>query len=184
MKMLMQQVTRDFGELRDKGWTGDGLLIAAKVLLYVLLVGLLLAFVMSIGGLVTHVASKGFEVLRPPVFGVASPILQAVLTLGALDLLIGAVLRLMALIDTVEAGNAFSLENAERLESIGGAVIGLMALGFTATLLGAAIQGNINGFPLVIDPSPGGVVVAMLLFILARAFRKGAEMRDDLEGTV
>ena len=28
------------------------------------------------------------------------------------------------------------------------------------------------------------LIVALLLFILARVFRRGTEMRDDLEGTV
>jgi hypothetical protein len=30
----------------------------------------------------------------------------------------------------------------------------------------------------------GGVLTALLLFILARVFREGAAMRKDLEGTV
>jgi hypothetical protein len=30
----------------------------------------------------------------------------------------------------------------------------------------------------------GGVLLALVLFILARVFRKGAEMRAELEGTV
>jgi len=33
-----------------------------------------------------------------------------------------------------------------------------------------------------IDPS--GILLALILFILARVFREGARMREDLEGTV
>jgi hypothetical protein len=34
------------------------------------------------------------------------------------------------------------------------------------------------------DFGGGGLLLTLVLFILARVFRKGAEMRADLEGTV
>lgn len=184
MKMLLQQFARDFGELGVKGMKGDGLLIAAKVLLYVLLVGLILSFVMSIVGLVSYGVSQGTALLVSPLEPVWRPASRLLIGLAALDTAIGIVLRLMALIDTVETGEAFAMANAKRLEWIGGAVVGLMALGFFANTIGVEVRGDINGFPLSIDPAPGGVAIALLLFILARVFRKGAEMQGDLEGTV
>jgi hypothetical protein len=30
----------------------------------------------------------------------------------------------------------------------------------------------------------GGVILSLTLFVLARVFRKGTDMREDLEGTV
>lgn len=184
MKMLLQQFARDAAELGGKGLKGDGLLIAAKVLLYILLAGLVLAFVMSIVGLVSYCVAQGTALLVSPLDPVWRPVSRLLVALVALDTVIGVVLRLMALIDSVEDGQAFALANAERLEWIGGAVIGLMALGFFAGLIGVEVRGDINGFPLSIDPAPGGVAIALLLFILARVFRKGAEMQTDLEGTV
>ena len=184
MKMLLQQFARDAAELGAKGMKGDGLLIAAKVLLYVLLAGLILAFVMSIVGLVSYIAAQGSALLVSPLEPVWRPVSRLLIGLVALDTGIGIVLRLMGLIDSVEDGEAFALANAERLEWIGGAVIGLMALGFFARMIGVVVRGDINGFPLSIDPAPGGVAIALLLFILARVFRKGAEMQTDLEGTV
>ena len=184
MKMLLQQFARDFGELSAKGMKGDGLLIAAKVLLYILLVGLILSFVMTIVGLVSYGISHGAALLVSPLEPVWRPVSRLLIGLAALDTVIGIVVRLMALIDSVEDGEAFALANAQRLEWIGGAVIGLMALGFLAGLIGVTVRGDINGFPINIDPAPGGVAIALLLFILARVFRKGAEMQGDLEGTV
>lgn len=184
MKMLQRQFARDFIALGAKGMKGDGLLIAAKVLLYILLAGLILAFVMSIIALVSYIGSRGAVLLVSPLDPVWRPVGRLIVALVALDTVMGIVLRLMALIDTVETGEAFALGNAERLEWIGGAVIGLMALGFLARSIGVAMRGDINGFPLSIDPAPGGVAIALLLFILARVFRKGAEMQGDLDGTV
>ena len=184
MKKLLQQFARDFAALGAKGRGGDGLLIAAKVLLYVLLAGLVLALVMSIVGLVGYGLSHANALLVSPLEPVWRPVIRLLIALIALDTVIKIVLRLMALIDTVEVGEAFATANAERLEWIGAAVIGLMALGFVARLIGAEVRGDINGFPLSIDPAPGGVAVALLLFILARVFRRGAEMQGELEGTV
>lgn len=184
MKMLLQQFARDITALGQKGMKGDGLLIAAKVLLYVLLAGLILAFVASIVGLVSYLASQGTALLVSPLDPVWRPVSRLLIALVALDTVTGVVLRLMALIDSVEDGEAFALANADRLEWIGGAVIGLMALGFFARTIGVVVRGDINGFPIGIDPAPGGVAIALLLFILARVFRKGAEIQNDLEGTV
>lgn len=184
MKMLMQQMSRDLAELGAKGWKGDGLLIAAKVLLYILLVGVILGLVATAIGLVTYLASRGSDLLVSPLDPVWRPVSRLVIAWIALDTVAGMVLRLMALIDTVETGDAFATDNAARLEWIGGAVVGLMALGFVAGQIGVAVRGDINGFPISIDPAPGGVAIALLLFILARVFRKGAEMQGDLEGTV
>ncbi|MBS0477514.1 MAG: DUF2975 domain-containing protein, partial [Proteobacteria bacterium] len=124
------------------------------------------------------------ELLRTPLDPAWRPVGRALIALAALDTVIGIVLRLMALIDTVETGEAFSPANAARLEWIGGGVIGLMALGFLARMIGVEVLGDVNGLPLDIDPAPGGVAIVLLLFILARVFRKGAEMQGDLEGTV
>jgi hypothetical protein len=46
------------------------------------------------------------------------------------------------------------------------------------------VGGDINGFDIGFGLSPAGVAFVLLLFILARVFRQGAAMRDDLEGTV
>lgn len=184
MKMLLQQFARDAKEMGAKGMKGDGLLIAAKVLLYILLAGLIVALVSSIVALVSYGLARNSALLVSPLDPVWRPVSRMLIALVALDTAIGMVLRLMALIDSVEDGEAFAVANAERLEWIGGAVIGLMALGFFAAMIGVTVRGDINGFPLSIDPAPGGVAIALLLFILARVFRKGAEMRTDLEGTV
>lgn len=105
-------------------------------------------------------------------------------------LLVGLVYRFAGLvrsiIDTVADGDPFVPENARRLTEMGwlalaGQVIafGVMALAFLLTL----------GFPQAepqgeVSFSLNGVILVIILFILARVFRQGAAMRDDLEGTV
>ncbi len=71
-----------------------------------------------------------------------------------------------------------------RLERIAGNILGLQLIGSLAALSGLQIGGDINGFDIGLKLSPGGIAVVLMLFILARVFRQGGAMRDDLQGTV
>ena len=71
-----------------------------------------------------------------------------------------------------------------RVAAIAGHLLAMQFVGFLGKLLGVPIGGDINGFEIGFTLSSGGVAVVLLLFILARVFRIGAEMRDELEGTV
>lgn len=182
MRTFFTQFGDDFAAIRH-GRT-DPLLTAARVLLYVLLAGVILTTFFSIFGLVVYIAaqlSKLFLVLDAAAW---RPVVGHLLGLIALGLIWSSVQSLLGMIGTVECGDTFDSANAHRLEKIAGNVLGLQLLGMLAALLGSPIGGDINGFDIGIDLSPGGIAVVLLLFILARVFRQGAMMRDDLQGTV
>jgi hypothetical protein len=88
--------------------------------------------------------------------------------------------RLLAIVDTVRAGNPFNLDNARRLEAIGWGVMALelLRLGAWKLLSSTFVAGKFGGFAL----TPW--LAVLLLFVLAGVFKQGARMRDDLEGTV
>lgn len=92
--------------------------------------------------------------------------------------------RLRAIVDTVREGDPFVAANAERLQTIAWAYLGLellhLAVGVVAASSGSSAQ------PLDVDWSFSVTpwVAVLLLFVLARVFDHGARMRADLEGTV
>jgi hypothetical protein len=91
--------------------------------------------------------------------------------------------KLIAMIDSVAQGTALSVVNAERLRQIAWALIGinLLDLLFGAVVTWAeANMGDPPGWTLSLT----GWLAALMLFILARVFREGATMREELEGTV
>jgi Protein of unknown function (DUF2975) len=91
---------------------------------------------------------------------------------------------LLAVILTVKEGDPFIAENANRLEKMGWLALAVqligMVVGGIAIWASALVAEDWGDFE--IDVS--GIVLILLLFILARVFRAGAAMRDELEGTV
>jgi hypothetical protein len=100
--------------------------------------------------------------------------------------------QLRSIVKSVDQGDPFEPENATRLARMGWYAIGVLACQLAIAPIAAAygqyadaFEGGSDADAIVAsNPSLAALVVAVLLFILARVFRKGAEMRDDLEGTV
>jgi len=95
--------------------------------------------------------------------------------------------RLLArMIDTVADGDPFVMANAARLTRMAWLALGAWLAGWIATGLGKWGEANRppSDFQLDVEFSFTGVGIAILLFILARVFREGARMREELEGTV
>lgn len=91
--------------------------------------------------------------------------------------------RLLAIIATIEGGDPFTLDNARRLGSIGWALLAvqlmdLMLGGFTAWF--HALRVDFTAW----SPALGGWIAVLMTFVLARVFRRGAAMRDELAMTV
>jgi hypothetical protein len=89
--------------------------------------------------------------------------------------------RLLAIVDSVRAGDPFVLANAERLQAIAWCLLGIELLRLAVAAIGAAVDIHQLG------PSGFSVVpwlAILLLFVLAGVFMRGARMRSDLEGTV
>jgi len=92
--------------------------------------------------------------------------------------------RLLAIIDTVRAGDPFVAVNAQRLHAIAWAMLALQGLGVMMGAIAKAI--STPAHPIDIDAgfSTGGWLAVLLTFVLARVFAHGTAMRDDLQGTV
>lgn len=88
-------------------------------------------------------------------------------------------LTLRQIVRTVTSGMPFVGENADRLTRMGWMALALKAV----LIIERLVLGDQYGIEEFSLPG-GGVVLALTLFVLARVFRQGAAMRDDLEGTV
>ena len=92
--------------------------------------------------------------------------------------------RLLAIVDTVRAGDPFVAANAKRLQTMAWAMVALQVLGM---VIGAIIKAvSTPAHPINVDTggSINGWLAVLLTFLLARVFAEGTLMRDDLEGTV
>jgi DUF2975 family protein len=92
--------------------------------------------------------------------------------------------RLLAIVDTVTAGDPFVLENAARLQTIAWAVLALEALHLVVVIVAASVSTPQTPLDVGSRLSLTRWLAILLLFVLARVFEQGARMRDDLEGTV
>lgn len=94
--------------------------------------------------------------------------------------------RLIAMVDSVPLGEALSTANADRLQTIAWALIGinLLDLAYGAVTLWADAQGPTSNDMFQWTFGLTGWLAALMLFILAGVFREGAAMRAELEGTV
>ena len=112
--------------------------------------------------------------------------LRATAALGLIVIALNYVVlkRLVAIVDTVRAGNPFVAANAERLEAIARAMLVLQLLSITIGAIAKAISTPSHPVDLDAGFSIAGWLGVLLTFILARVFAEGARMRDDLEGTV
>jgi hypothetical protein len=108
----------------------------------------------------------------------------AVLGLVAIPLNYVVLKRLLAIVETVRAGDPFVVANAHRLQGIAWV---LLALNLLSIVIGAIAKTvSTPAHPLHINAgfSVNGWLAVLLTFLLARVFAEGALMREDLEGTV
>ena len=92
--------------------------------------------------------------------------------------------RLLAMVETVRAGDPFVAANASRLQGIAWVLLALQLLGLVIEAIAKSV--SIPGHPLNLDAgfSVSGWLAVFLTFLLARVFAEGARMREELEGTV
>ena len=108
----------------------------------------------------------------------------AVLGLAAVPLNHAVLKRLLAIVETVRAGDPFVASNALRLQAIAWALLTLQLLSMVIGAIGRAISTPAHPVHLDAGFSINGWLAVLLTFLLARVFAEGALMRDDLEGTV
>ncbi len=107
----------------------------------------------------------------------------AVLGLAGVPLNFIVFSRLLAMVNTVSAGDPFVAQNAARLQAISWAVLGQQLLQLMISTIARIVWTPAH--PLHVGAfSLGGWLAVVLLFVLARVFAEGTRMRDDLERTV
>ncbi len=108
----------------------------------------------------------------------------AVLGLAAIPLNHAVLKRLLAIVETVRAGDPFVAANASRLQAIAWALLTLQLLSLVIDAIAKSV--SIPAHPLDLDAgfSINGWLAVLLTFLLARVFAEGTLMREDLEGTV
>lgn len=171
---------------QDRALTlADWILRAAIFTIFASALGFAVAFLLSFvgsGALAARLVGKyGTEIDTGSImFG-----LRAILLLGIAGIypLYRIFSELRSILATVRQGDPFLAENGARLNRVGWA---LLALQFMDLLFGASV-GYFSSLKVeVIDwtPALGGWIAVPLVFILARVFQIGAQMRDDLATTV
>lgn len=110
--------------------------------------------------------------------------------LAALVALLTYFMRLLwQIVTSVGEGDPFVPENADRLSRMAWAMVGIWIVGLGVVLAGLRAEGSYTDathtFDVMFDGiDVGSILLVLVLFILARVFRHGAAMREDLEGTV
>jgi hypothetical protein len=108
----------------------------------------------------------------------------AVLGLAAIPLNYMVLRRLLAIVETVRAGDPFVAANAHRLQAIAWALLALQLLSIVIGAIGRSVSSPAHPVNLDAGFSINGWLAVLLTFLLARVFAEGTLMRDDLEGTV
>jgi hypothetical protein len=108
----------------------------------------------------------------------------AVLGLAAIPLNHAGLKRLLAIVETVRAGDPFVAANASRLQAIAWLLLVLQLLSMVIGAIGKIVSSPAHPVDINAGFSINGWLAVLLTFLLARVFAEGARMRDDLEGTV
>jgi hypothetical protein len=108
----------------------------------------------------------------------------AVLGLAAIPLNYAVLKRLLAIVETVRAGDPFVAANAYRLQAIAWVLLALQILSMVIGAIGEAVSTPAHPVDLDAGFSSNGWLAVLLTFLLARVFTEGTHMREDLEGTV
>ena len=108
----------------------------------------------------------------------------AVLGLAVVPLNDFVLKRLLAIVETVRAGDPFVAANASRLQAIAWALVALQVLSMAIGTIGRSVSTPAHPVHLDAGFSINGWLAVLLTFLLARVFAEGALMREELEGTV
>jgi hypothetical protein len=92
--------------------------------------------------------------------------------------------RLLAIVETLRAGDPFVAVNATRLQAIGWALLALQLLSLVVAAIAKVASTPAHPVNVSAGFSVSGWLAVLLTFLLARVFAEGTLMRDDLEGTV
>jgi hypothetical protein len=108
----------------------------------------------------------------------------AVLGLVTISLNYRILKRMLAIVETVRAGDPFVDANAQRLRAIAWALLALQLLSIVIAAIAKFVSTTAHPVNLDAGFSISGWLAVLLTFLLARVFAEGTRMREDLEGTV
>jgi hypothetical protein len=108
----------------------------------------------------------------------------AVLGLVTIPLNYAVLKRLLAIVETVRAGDPFVAANASRLQAIAWVLLALNVLSIVIGAIARTVSTAAHPLHMNAGFSINGWLAVLLTFLLARVFAEGALMREDLEGTV
>ena len=108
----------------------------------------------------------------------------AVLGLAVVPLNYSVLKRLLAIVQTVRAGDPFVAANAYRLQAIAWALLALQLLSVVIGTIAKTVSTPEHPIHLSAGFSINGWLAVLLTFLLARVFAEGALMREDLAGMV
>lgn len=169
----------------------DALLKAAKVLIYIVLGILALSAVAVTAGAGAFIIF-GTE-FAPDVVNDDLPthvhVLIVVMLLAVTCLLAMGWFffrKMLRIVQSVGEGDPFVPANADRLTAMAWIMLAINIASLPLLGLGIYIAKTVGEDTGTVDAGidPGGIILVLTLFILARVFRQGTAMRDDLEGTV
>ena len=129
---------------------------------------------------------SAFELSPGPVADRIIMGLRAVAVIGLVTIPLNYMIlkRLLAMADTVRAGDPFVAENDDRLQRIAWSVLGLELLHVAVMTIAAAVSTEATPIDIKWRLNVARLVTVLLLFVLARVFEQGTRLREDLEGTV
>ena len=170
----------------------DPLLNTTRVVLYIIL------GIVGFAGVVLALASAGLPLWWTDALAAitrenpkVSPdgLLPLLLVLFAgvmviLGLVWTVVRKLIAIVATVSDGDPFVRANAIRLRFIGWLLIAIELGGIPLALLASRVADRFGDNDVNYEISVSGLLAILMTFVLARVFQRGAEMREELEGTV
>ena len=112
--------------------------------------------------------------------------LRAIAVLGLIAVPLNHLIlkRLLAMVETVRAGDPFVAANAYRLRAIAWLLLALQLLSLVIGGIARAVSTPAHPLHLDAGFSVTGWLAVLLTFLLARVFVEGTLMREDLEGTV
>lgn len=114
--------------------------------------------------------------------GVALVLVAAVVCIVMLALVLFLTSRI---VDSATVGDPFVDTNATRLNRIGFLLLAMQGVGLATHTMIARMPAELHGhLNFSFDASPSGLFAVLLVFVLAQIFRRGSEMRAELEGTI
>ena len=175
----------------------DPLLLAGKVLTGVMqaflgLAAIVLAIMIPVviffqDQINTEIAAEQAEKIASlPVWPIVGLFALAIVAVALAFIFFG---KLRAIIGTVAERDPFNPENADRLSMMAWLMLAIQVLMIPLgglALLVANWADEIENAEFTVDAGLdlSGILMVIVLFILARVFKHGAAMREDLEGTV